>query len=81
MAKTKTVAKVSRTSEGLRDALFDEIDGLREGTSTPNKASAVAKLAVNIINSAFIEVEYQKLVNGPTSQIFPTVKPIRLGKQ
>lgn len=51
--------KIIRTSIGLRDALFDEFDALKAGTSTPQRASAMAKLAVQIINSVKIEIEHQ----------------------
>jgi len=57
----ETIDDVERTTFGLRDALFDEMDALRRGTSTPQRASAVSKLAVQIINSANMEIEYQKL--------------------
>ena len=53
---------VERTSAGLRDALFDEWDLLRRGLSTPQKASAIARLAQAAVNSVKIEIEYQKHV-------------------
>lgn len=53
---------VERTSLGLRNALFDEIDALRRGESNPQKAGAVAKLAVQIIGSVQMDIEYQKHV-------------------
>ena len=46
-----------RTSAGLCDALFEEFDMLRNGTSDPSRASAVAKLAVQIINTKRLEIE------------------------
>lgn len=49
-----------RTSRGLRDTLFDELDLLRSGKSEPMRASAVAKLAVQIINTAMIEVHLRR---------------------
>lgn len=51
--------KASRTGEGLRDLLFDEIDALRDGTGNASRAIAVAKLACQIINTVKVEVEYQ----------------------
>jgi len=53
---------MKRTSLGLRDVLFDEIDALRSGTTTPQKASALARVATQIINSVKIEIEHQKHV-------------------
>jgi hypothetical protein len=54
--------KIVRTSLGLRDMLFDELDALREGKTNPQRASAVAKLAVQIINSVRIEIDHQRHV-------------------
>lgn len=49
-----------RTSAGLRDALFDELDGLRNGESNPAKANAVAKLAGQVIDTVKMELDVQK---------------------
>ena len=46
-----------RTSAGLCDALFQEFDLLRSGHSDPHRAAAVAKLAVQIINTKKLEIE------------------------
>lgn len=43
---------VIRSSLGLRNALFDELDALREGKSNPQRAIAVSKLAAQIIGAA-----------------------------
>ncbi len=53
-------AKVQRTSAGLRDALFDELDSLRAGDSNSSKANATAKLADQIVNVVKMEMEVQK---------------------
>lgn len=46
-----------RTSAGLCDALFQEFDLLRNGQSDPHRAAAIAKLAVQIINTKKLEIE------------------------
>lgn len=51
---TKTT---ERTSAGLCEALFEEFDLLRNGLSDAHRASAVAKLAVQIINTKKLEIE------------------------
>lgn len=56
--------KVERTSLGLRNALFDELDRLKAGETTAQKASATAKLAGQIINSVKIEIDYHRTVEG-----------------
>ena len=53
-------APSTRTGQGLRDVLFDEIDKLRDGTGNPTQAIAVAKLACQIVNIVKVEVEYQR---------------------
>lgn len=65
---------VERTSGGLRDALFDEIDALRRGDGDPQRAKAVAKLAQNILSTAKMEydVHQKELPRAP--------KPLLLGK-
>lgn len=76
----KTEGKVIRTSLGLREVLFDEIDHLRNGTSTPNRAAALSKLAVQIINTVTMEVEYQRHVaTNPTAFNGMKTTPILLG--
>lgn len=57
-----------RTSAGLRDALFDELDALRTGTSNPAKANAVAKLADQVVATVKMELDVQKhLLKVPAS--------------
>ena len=69
-----------RTSRGLRDTLFDELDMLRNGESEPLRAAAVAKLAVQIINTAMIEVHLQRTDLSLTSTDKALrVRPIQLG--
>lgn len=46
-----------RTSSGLCDALFEEFDLLRNGKSDAHRASSIAKLAVQIINTKKLEIE------------------------
>ena len=51
------VRTTERTSAGLCEALFEEFDLLRNGKSDPHRASAVAKLAVQIINTKKLEID------------------------
>jgi hypothetical protein len=53
----KQLKITEKTSSGLCDALFDEFDLLRNGLSDAHRASAVAKLAVQIINTKKLEIE------------------------
>ena len=58
--EVKTPSPVSRTSAGLRDAIFDEIDAIRSGQSNPTRANAVAKLANGIVETVRMEIDVQK---------------------
>lgn len=51
---------IVRTSAGLRDAIFDEIDGIRNGSSNPTRANAVAKLAAGVVETVRMELEVQR---------------------
>ncbi len=51
---------VARTSAGLREAIFDEIDAIRNGTGNPTRANAVAKLATGIVETIRMEIEVQR---------------------
>ncbi len=55
-----SVKPIVRTTAGLRKALIEEMDALRSGESTPYRAAIFAKLAVQVINTLAIDIEYQK---------------------
>lgn len=54
---------MERTSKGLRDVLFDEIDALRDGSSNAARARSVAMLANSVLQSVVTEIEYHKYVS------------------
>ena len=47
---------VNRTSQGLRDILFDEIDFIRAGTSNPTRANAIAKMVGGVVETVEMEM-------------------------
>ena len=57
MTDVNKIKITEKTSAGLCDALFEEFDLLRNGLSDSHRASAVAKLAVQIINTKKLEIE------------------------
>lgn len=57
------MAKIDRTTDGLRSALFDELDMLRAGKTTPQNASALARLAATIVSASKLDIEYQRFVS------------------
>ena len=74
--------KARRTSAGLRDVLFDELDRLTNGDSNPQQAQAVAKLATQIINSVKAEIEFHSHVRGLSdNEDAPLGKTLVLGSK
>lgn len=58
--KMEHTSPVVRTSAGLRDALFDALDGLRNGSQNPTNANAIAKLADQVVQTVMMELAVQK---------------------
>lgn len=84
--KAETMPTVSRTSAGLRDAIFDELDAIRNGSSNPTRANAVAKLASSIVETVRMEIEVSKFARAASTkpepqaaQNFPLGQPMQLG--
>lgn len=59
-SKSPELPDVVRTSAGLRDALFDEINAIRNGRSNATRANAIAKLAATVVDSVRMEIEVQR---------------------
>jgi hypothetical protein len=75
---------IARTSAGLRDAIFDEIDALRNGKSNPTRANAVAKLATGVIDTVRMEMEVQRFaqqmeIDRKTLEQHPVGSIVQLG--
>lgn len=49
-----------RTSRGLRDALFDALDAINNGTKTAQEVQAICKVCAQITNSVNMEIEFYK---------------------
>lgn len=60
ISKGQAMSKMKRTTKGLRDILFDEIEELRSGDGDPTRALAVANLAKQIINVAKVELQFHE---------------------
>lgn len=50
-----------RSTAGLRDALFSEMEDLKSGASAPHEALAFSKLASQIISSVELDLRYAEL--------------------
>jgi hypothetical protein len=72
-----------RSSEGLRDVLFEELDALRNGTSTPQRSNAVCKISTELIKTVELEIEFYKNVTRGkgASEIPSTVLKLSGGKE
>ena len=57
------ITKIPKTTEGLRDALFDEINALRAGKSNPQHARVLCQLADKVIDSIRVQIQYGRLLN------------------
>ena len=53
--------QIIRTTAGLREVLFQEIESLRAGKSDASRAKSVAQLSAAILQSALVEIAYSKL--------------------
>lgn len=56
------MAKKERTTADLINVLFDELDALCKGTSTPQQAGAKAKIANSIISVKRLEADIARFV-------------------
>ncbi len=57
-----TMDHTLRTTVGLREALFDELDKLRNGVSNPGKSNAIANLTDKICATVRIDMEVQRFM-------------------
>lgn len=53
----------SRTTHGLRDILFDEIERMQGKDADPTRAVAVANLAKQIIGTAKVELDFHRTMS------------------
>jgi hypothetical protein len=76
---------ITRTTQGLRDRLFDLLDDLKEGDATPQEAQATARVVQQIHNTARLEMEAARFVsasqtvNGKKDGVLE-LEPLRLSK-
>lgn len=59
----KSLPAIPTTAEGLRDALFDEINALRTGKGNLMRAKIVAQLAHRIIEAARLSMQVNGKLN------------------
>ena len=54
---------VARNSRGLTNAMFDELDALKRGESTPQMASAKSRIANTICQVTRLEMDFARFVS------------------
>lgn len=74
--KKRNMMTVPKTIEGLRDALFDEINLLRSGKGNLQQARAVAQLSAQAIDSIRVQIQYGRMIMQAKNE-----KPIQLGTE
>ena len=57
------MSNITRTTEGLRDHLFQLMDDLRAGNVTPQDARTQASLAQQVHNTIKVELEAARFVS------------------
>lgn len=70
---------IIRSSAGLRDALFDELDNLRSGKTNATAANATAKLAATIVATVEMEMEVHRVMSKlPALENAPALPSLKL---
>ena len=57
------MSKTKRTTNGLREVLFEQIDGLINGSITPQQAKAVSGLASQVVSVTRLEMEAARFIS------------------
>jgi hypothetical protein len=60
-----------RTSQGLRDVLFEEIELIRSGSKDYQRAASVAGLAKQIVATADLDLKYRNAVGEDAKPVTP----------
>lgn len=54
---------IERTSKGLTNTLFDELEKLKSGESTPQQSRSISSLANTICAVSRLEMDYARFVS------------------
>jgi hypothetical protein len=76
---TQANGVTSRSSSGLRDLLFDEIENFRKGNGDVDRAKAIAQLSQTIIASAKLDIEFARLLSD--GELPSALQPLSLSKK
>ena len=53
--------KISRTTAGLRDALFDQLERLRDRKIDADEAKAFSEVARTIVSTVEVQLEFERM--------------------
>lgn len=60
--------KIERTTEGVRDFMFDEMERLANGEIDIDRLKAMAGAADTVLKAAAIDIQVRKMVNAERDQ-------------
>lgn len=72
-ASHPTSPPIVRTTAGLREALFDQLDSLRNRIINPTQANAFSKTVAEILDAVRVDLEVYKITKG-----LPKDEPLEL---
>lgn len=71
--------ELDRSTRGLASAMFEELELLRKGESTPQQASAKARVANTICTISRLEMDYARFVTASRSDDGNQMKALPMG--
>lgn len=70
---------IEKTSRGLAQAMFEELELLRKGESTPQQARAKASIANTICTISRLEMDFARFVTSARSDDKDGMKSLPMG--
>ena len=71
--------EIARTSRGLAQAMFEELELLRAGESTPQQARAKASIANTICTISRLEMDFARFVTSARAEDKHDMKALPMG--
>ena len=73
---------IERTTKGLAEALFDELERLESGEVTPQHARSFASIASQVCSVSKLEMDFARFVSDDrattSNKVGSALKPLRL---
>lgn len=73
------IKAIEKTSRGLARAMFEELELLRTGESTPQQARAKASIANTVCTISRLEMDFARFVSGTRAEDKDTMKALPMG--